>query len=534
MATGFLHPGAMGASLATVCRGDRLWCGNGRSDATRTRAEAAGMEDVGSLEDLIARADVIVSVCPPGAAVEVAEAVSRAGFDGTYVDANAIAPTTARSIAARFTNFVDGGVVGPPVQAAGTTRLYLSGDLAHEVAALWKDTLLETRVVDGGAGAASAVKVCFAAWTKGTAALLLAIRALAAAENVEDALLAEWVTSQPGLDDQACALPPAMLPRRGALPVNSTRLRRPSPPTICPTASPPPRPTSTNDLPSSKMSPASTLQDVISATLSRTVLAALTRTRRLAEARMRTAMDRLDGKVAIVTGSSSGIGEATARRLADLGARVVVNSSSSVEAGTAVADSLPTESLYVQADISDQSQGHDLIARTVDRFGRLDILVNNAGWTTRIPHTDLDALTDEIFRKTFEVNVFGTWWLTKAAMPHLRESTDGNVVTITSIAGLRPIGSSIAYAMSKATLNHMTALLAKACGPVRVNAVAPGLVATPWTSQWEDQHAAVAATAPLRRSATPDDCAEAVIGLLRSSYVTGHVVVVDGGTALVI
>jgi 3-hydroxyisobutyrate dehydrogenase-like beta-hydroxyacid dehydrogenase len=203
MATGFLHPGAMGASLATVCRGDRLWCGNGRSDATRTRAKAAGMEDVGSLEDLIARADVIVSACPPGAAVEVAEAVSRVGFDGTYVDANAIAPTTARSIAARFANFVDGGVVGPPVRAAGTTRLYLSGDLAHDVAALWKDTLLETRVVDGGAGAASAVKVCFAAWTKGTAALLLAIRALAAAENVEDALLAEWATSQPGLDDQA-------------------------------------------------------------------------------------------------------------------------------------------------------------------------------------------------------------------------------------------------------------------------------------------------------------------------------------------
>ena len=245
-------------------------------------------------------------------------------------------------------------------------------------------------------------------------------------------------------------------------------------------------------------------------------------------------MDRLDGKVAIVTGSSSGIGEATARRLADLGASVVVNSSSSVEAGTAVADSLPTESLYVQADISDQSQGHDLITRTIDRFGRLDILVNNAGWTSRVLHPDLEALTDDIFRKTFDVNVFGTWWLTKAAMPHLRESTDANVVTITSIAGLRPIGSSIAYAMSKAALNHMTALLAKCCGPVRVNAVAPGLVATPWTSQWEDQHASTAASAPLHRSATPDDCAEAVIGLIRSSYVTGHVVVVDGGTTLVI
>jgi ketoreductase RED2 len=242
----------------------------------------------------------------------------------------------------------------------------------------------------------------------------------------------------------------------------------------------------------------------------------------------------LDGKVAIVTGSSSGIGEATAHRLAALGANVVVNSSSSVEAGTAVADSLPTESLYVQADISDQSQGHALLAQTIDRFGRLDILVNNAGWTTRVPHGDLDALTDEIFRKTFEVNVFGTWWLTKAAMPYLRQSPDGNVVMVTSIAGNRPIGSSIAYAMSKASLNHLTLLLAKSCGPVRVNAVAPGLVATPWTSAWEDQHAAVAATTPLHRSATPEDCAEAVMSLVRNSYITGNVVVVDGGTSLVI
>ena len=245
-------------------------------------------------------------------------------------------------------------------------------------------------------------------------------------------------------------------------------------------------------------------------------------------------MDGLDGRVAIVTGSSSGIGEATARRLSELGARVVVNSSSSIEAGNAVAQALPTEAMYVQADISDQAQGRELIARTIERFGRLDILVNNAGWTTRVAHADLDALSDDIFRKTFEVNVFGTWWLTKEAMPHLRESPDGNVVTITSIAGSRPIGSSIAYAMSKAALNHMTALLAKACGPVRVNAVAPGLVATPWTSRWEDQHASIAATTPLHRSATPDDCAEAVIGLIRNSYITGHVMVVDGGTTLVV
>lgn len=244
-------------------------------------------------------------------------------------------------------------------------------------------------------------------------------------------------------------------------------------------------------------------------------------------------MGELDGQVAIVTGSSSGIGEATARRLAELGARIVVNSSTSVEAGTAVAESLPTDSLYVQADISDSDQSRSLVERTVERFGRLDILVNNAGWTTVVPHADLDALTDEIFRRTFEVNVFGTWWLTKAAMAHLRESPAGNVVTVTSLAGVRPTGSSIAYAMTKAALNHMTRLLAKSCGPVRVNAVAPGLVATPWTDDWDAMHAAVEAVAPLHRSATPDDCAEAVLGLLRSRYVTGQVLVVDGGTSLV-
>jgi ketoreductase RED2 len=245
-------------------------------------------------------------------------------------------------------------------------------------------------------------------------------------------------------------------------------------------------------------------------------------------------MGELDGRVAIVTGSSSGIGEATARRLSELGCRVVVNSSSSVEAGTAVAESLPSDALYVQADIGDQTQGQALIARTIERFGRLDVLVNNAGWTTQVKHADLDALTDEILRRTFEVNVFGTWWLTKAAMPYLRQSPDPNVVMITSIAGLRPVGSSIAYAMSKAALNHLTALLAKSCGPVRVNAVAPGLVDTPLSASLPpEQHAAVAAAVPLHRSGRPQDCAEAVVGLLRTTYVTGHVLVVDGGNSLV-
>ena len=240
-------------------------------------------------------------------------------------------------------------------------------------------------------------------------------------------------------------------------------------------------------------------------------------------------MNEFEGRVALVTGSSSGIGEATARRLSALGARVVVNSSSSVEAGQAIAASLPSESLYVQADISDQAQGQALIRATIERFGQLDMLINNAGWTTVVPHNDLDALTDEIFEKTFNVNVFGTWWLTKAALPYLRKSTDGNVVNITSIAGVRPVGSSIAYSMTKAALNQLTLLLAKSHGPVRFNAVAPGLVATPWTKDWDAQHAAIAKAAPLKRSATPEDCAEAVLACVRNTYMTGEIIVIDGG-----
>ena len=240
-------------------------------------------------------------------------------------------------------------------------------------------------------------------------------------------------------------------------------------------------------------------------------------------------MAELSGMVAIVTGSSSGIGERTAQRLSELGAKVVVNSASSVEAGRAVAAALPGESHYVQADISDKDQCQRLLDETVTRFGGLDLLVNNAGWTTLVPHGDLDALTDEIFMKTFEVNVFGTWWLTKAAMPLLRAAQDGHVVNITSVAGVRPMGSSIAYSMTKAALNQMTRLMAKSHGPVRFNAVAPGLVETPWTADWKTQHAGIAAINPIKRSATPDDCAEAVLALVRNKYVTGEVFVVDGG-----
>jgi ketoreductase RED2 len=240
-------------------------------------------------------------------------------------------------------------------------------------------------------------------------------------------------------------------------------------------------------------------------------------------------MSELEGRVAIVTGSTSGIGQEVARRAAGAGANVVINSSSSVEAGEALAAELPTDCIYIRADISDEEQDRALVAATIERYGRLDMLVNNAGWTTRVPHHDLDALTNEILRRTIETNVYGTWWLTRAAMPHLRESPDGAVVNITSVAGVRPSGSSVAYAMSKAALNHLTKDLAKYCGPVRVNAVAPGLVRTPWTKDWDDMHSAMAEVTPLGRSAEPEDVARAVMACLTNTYMTGSIILVDGG-----
>lgn len=242
-------------------------------------------------------------------------------------------------------------------------------------------------------------------------------------------------------------------------------------------------------------------------------------------------MGELDGKVALVTGSSSGIGEASARMLAAAGAKVVVNSSSSVEAGRAVAAELPGEAHYIQADISDEAQCEALVAGTVDHFGRLDILVNNAGWTTRLDHADLSLMTNEVLFKTIEVNVYGTWWMSKTAMPHLK-ATAGTIVNVTSIAGLRPLGSSLAYGMAKAALNSLTEDMAKFQKPVRVNAVAPGLVATPWTSDWDDLHAGIAAMVPCGRSATPEDCAQAVMTCITNTYMNGTILKVDGGTTL--
>jgi ketoreductase RED2 len=242
-------------------------------------------------------------------------------------------------------------------------------------------------------------------------------------------------------------------------------------------------------------------------------------------------MGALEGKVAIVTGSASGIGEAIARRYAAEGAGIVINSARSVDAGRAVAASLP-DAIYVQADIADESQGVALVDAARDRWGRLDVLVNNAGTTELIPHDDLEAAGREVWQRIFDVNVFGTWLVTRAAVRLMREK-GGVIVNITSLAGVRPAGSSIPYAASKAALNHLTLLLANTLGPaIRVNAVAPGLTDTPWTAEWDEARAVVGATAPLGRSGQPDEVAEVALMVAVSTYMTGEVVVVDGGLHL--
>jgi ketoreductase RED2 len=251
---------------------------------------------------------------------------------------------------------------------------------------------------------------------------------------------------------------------------------------------------------------------------------------------------RFDGQVVLVTGSSSGIGAETARAFAREGASVVVNSSRSVEAGETVVAELIDLAVtagaggtasYVRADVSSAEARSHLIDTVIERHGRLDVLVNNAGVTEVIAHHDLDAVTEDVFRRILDVNVIGTFELTKLAMPHLRASGDAAVVNVTSVAGVRQIGSSVPYAVSKAALNHLTELLANVTGPtVRINAVAPGLVRTAWTEDWGPLHDDMVNRAPLGRSAEPSDIAEVIVDVAAARYVTGQVIVVDGGMTL--
>jgi 3-hydroxyisobutyrate dehydrogenase-like beta-hydroxyacid dehydrogenase len=196
----------MGATVgaAAATSGARvIWASHSRSQATRERAQQAGLVDIQNFSDVVQAGDIIFSVCPPHAALDLARSVAKQNFKGIYVDANAVSRATAEQIGEIVgrtgASFVDGGIIGPPVKQAGTTRLYLSGARAADVAELFSASMLDARPIGEDPGAASALKIAYAAWTKCTDALLLAIRALAAHEGIDKALLEEWAVSQPDL-----------------------------------------------------------------------------------------------------------------------------------------------------------------------------------------------------------------------------------------------------------------------------------------------------------------------------------------------
>lgn len=199
-----LHPGEMGAATGAglVARGHRvLWASADRSAATRKRSEDAGLEDAETLARAVQAADIVFSVCPPHAALDQARAVAACGFGGIYVDANAVSPETTRAVGrvveAAGASYVDAGIIGPPPLPGASVRLYLCGNKAANIAALFEGCIMQAIVIEGAVGAASALKVCFAAWNKGATALLAGIRALAEQEGVSAALLAEWSISLP-------------------------------------------------------------------------------------------------------------------------------------------------------------------------------------------------------------------------------------------------------------------------------------------------------------------------------------------------
>jgi len=240
--------------------------------------------------------------------------------------------------------------------------------------------------------------------------------------------------------------------------------------------------------------------------------------------------------VALVTGSASGIGAAIARRLSRDGHAVVLHSRNSVEAGKMLAAELGMAA-YVQADLAQDADRVRLIREAVALWGRLDVLINNAGVSRVIQHADLAAATPDIWQELHEVNVIAPFRLVAEAESALREAArrgrPGCVVNISSHAGVRPKGASIPYAATKASLNHVTRLLALSLAPdVRVNAVAPGLVDTPITASWVAAQTLWREHAPMRRAASPDDIAQAVAMLVASDYLTGEILLSDGGLNL--
>lgn len=241
-------------------------------------------------------------------------------------------------------------------------------------------------------------------------------------------------------------------------------------------------------------------------------------------------------RVALITGSTSGIGAAIARRLAAEGVTVALHSHDSVRAGEALAKELPGAS-YTRADLSHERDARSLVRSVLEAHGQLDILVNNAGMSEVIPHGNLRAASPDKWQRMYAVNVIAPWVLVTEAEEALRTAASrgaaGCIINMSSHAGVRPKGASIPYAVSKAALNHVTKLLSVALAPdVRVNAIAPGLVDTPMTQSWHAAQELWRRRAPMGRAALPEEIADIASLLVNSNYLTGEVIVVDGGLNL--
>ena len=246
-----------------------------------------------------------------------------------------------------------------------------------------------------------------------------------------------------------------------------------------------------------------------------------------------------NNKVALVTGSATGVGAATCQQLAAKGWNVVINYSKSAEEAQATAaacEEFGQGVLVVKADIASNQQCQDMVDQVVDRWGRIDALINNAGTTRYCDFADLDGLTKEDFLFLYEVNVVGAYQMTRAAVPHLRQAVDPVIVNTSSISAISGVGSSIAYAASKGALSTMTLSLAHALSPdIRVNAVCPGFIQGRWTKdflgdRYDTVRQKVEGATLLNKTSTPDDIAHTILYLIEgAAMVTGQILVVDGG-----
>ena len=244
----------------------------------------------------------------------------------------------------------------------------------------------------------------------------------------------------------------------------------------------------------------------------------------------------MTGKAALVTGGGTGVGRAVALKLAERGVNVAVNySRSATEAATTVDDieALGVDGLAIQADVASDASVKAMVEQVVAVFGRLDVVVNSAGTTAFVPHEDLDGMNEADWDRIQAVNLKGPFFVSRAATPHLRASGDGAIVNVSSLAGVTGIGSSIAYVASKGGLNSITKSLARALAPeIRVNSVAPGAIDTRWMDEHRDFLQVAIDRMPLKRAATPEDIADGVLMLVENRYVTGEVLVMDGGDSL--